>query len=127
MAESGYSELVLDHFRNPRNVGTIAEADGVGEHFNPVCGDTTVLSLRIRDGAIVEARFQTKGCPTAIAASSIATELLTGMSLAQAATLTREAVADAAGGLPPSKTHCSVLVIDALRAALDDYRSRGSA
>lgn len=124
MAETDYSERIMDHFRNPRNVGVIEDADGIGMHFNPVCGDTTRLSLRIRDGAIEEARFQTKGCPTAIATSSIATELLAGMALSEAGALTREVVTEAAGGLPLSKMHCSVLVVDALRAALEDYRAR---
>jgi len=129
MTNTGYSERVMDHFRNPRNVGVIDGADGVGERFNPVCGDTTRLSLRIRPStgsglAIVEARFQTNGCPTAIATSSIATELLAGMPLDRAAALTKEDVAKAAGGLPPNRMHCSVLVVDALRAALEDYAAR---
>lgn len=124
MAESDYSERIMDHFRNPRNVGVIDDADGIGMHFNPVCGDTTRLSLRIRNGAIAEARFQTKGCPTAIATSSIATEMLEGMPVEDAEALKREDVAEAAGGLPMSKMHCSVLVVDALRAALADYRSQ---
>lgn len=124
MTDTGYSERVMDHFRNPRNAGVIDDADGAGERFNPVCGDTTRLSLRIRDAAIVEARFQTNGCPTAIATSSIATELLAGMPLDRAAALTKEDVAKAAGGLPSGRMHCSVLVVDALRAALDDYATR---
>lgn len=124
MTTGGLSETVLDHFRNPRNAGFIESADGVGEHANPICGDEMRLSIRVRDGVIAEARFQTKGCPTAIATSSIATVLIEGMSLDAAAGVTKETIAEAAGGLPSGKMHCSVLAAGALRAALADYRSR---
>lgn len=125
MSAGGLTDTVLDHFRAPRNVGVIEDADGIGEHANPVCGDEMRLTLRIRDGVIVEARFQTKGCPTAIATSSIATELIGGMSVEEAGRVTKQSIAEAAGGLPSSKMHCSVLAADALRLALADYRDRG--
>lgn len=123
---AAYSDLVRDHFQNPRNTGEIAEADAIGYETNPVCGDTMRLTLRINGGRIVEARFQTSGCPAAIAASSICTEMICGLSLAEAEALRKEDYADALGGLPPSKMHCSVLAADAVRAAGSDYRQRAS-
>lgn len=120
-----YSPTVLDHFRNPRNVGEIVDAHGVGEAANPVCGDTMRLYLKIEEGRIADARFKTFGCAAAIAASSMATEIMKGRSLQDAmSAVTSEAVTDALGGLPPGKTHCSVLAADALEAALGDYRRR---
>lgn len=121
-----YSPAVIDHFQNPRNAGSMPDPDAVGVQSNPVCGDTMRLMLRIRDGHIVEVRWQTSGCPAAIATSSIASELMTGMTLAEAAGLTRERIALTAGGLPPAKIHCSVLAADALRHALADYRARAA-
>jgi nitrogen fixation NifU-like protein len=123
---TGYSDLVLDHFENPRNAGEIAEADATGYETNPVCGDTMRLTLRINGGRIVDARFQTSGCPAAIAASSVCTEMIRGLSLAQAEALTKEDYAAALGGLPPAKMHCSVLAADAVRAAADDYRQHAN-
>ena len=121
---SGYSDLVRDHFQNPRNVGAIAEADAVGYQTNPVCGDTMRLTLRINGGRIVEARFQTSGCPAAIATSSVCTEMIRGQTLAEAEALTKEDYAAALGGLPASKMHCSVLAADTVRAAAADYQQR---
>ncbi len=119
-----YSPQVLDHYENPRNVGEIEDADAVATAGNPACGDLMRLSLRIRDGIIEDARFKTFGCGAAIAASSMATEMLKGRSLEEAARLTNRDVAEALGGLPPVKMHCSVLAEDAVRAALADYRNR---
>ncbi len=121
---SAYSDLVREHFQNPRNVGEIAAADAVGYETNPVCGDTMRLTLRINGGRIVEARFQTSGCPAAIAVSSVCTEMVRGLSLAEATELSKQDYATALGGLPPSKMHCSVLAADAVRAAAADYRRR---
>ncbi len=123
---AAYSDLVRDHFQNPRNAGEIADADATGYETNPVCGDTMRLTLRLNGGRIVEARFQTSGCPAAIAASSVCTEMIRGLSLAEAEALTKEDYAAALGGLPPGKMHCSVLAADAVRAAGSDYRQRAS-
>lgn len=119
-----YGPLLLDHFENPRNVGSVDDADAVGRAGNPACGDLMELSLRVRDGRILEARFRTTGCSAAIASSSMTTVLLTGRSLEEAGALTNSEVAGALGGLPPAKMHCSVLAEDAVRAALEDYRRR---
>jgi nitrogen fixation NifU-like protein len=119
-----YSDIVQDHFENPRNVGTLDQADAEAEVSNPACGDTMRLYLRIHDGRIVEAKFQTQGCPPAIAAGSITTELLIGRTLEEAGELKRDEVKDALGGLPPQKMHSSVLTEDAIKAALADYRKR---
>ena len=123
---NAYSEAVRDHFENPRNAGVIADADAVGYETNPVCGDTMRLTLRINGGRIVEARFQASGCPAAMAASSVCTEMVRGLSLAEAEAVTKEQYAAALGGLPPGKMHCSVLAADAVRAAVADYRRRES-
>jgi nitrogen fixation NifU-like protein len=124
---SAYSDIVRQHFENPRNAGELADADAVGYETNPVCGDTMRLTLRIDGERIVTARFQTSGCPAAIAASSVCTEMICGLSLTEAEELTKEDYAAALGGLPPSKMHCSVLAADAVRAAAVDYhRSRTS-
>jgi nitrogen fixation NifU-like protein len=125
MAEGLYNEKVMDHFTNPRNMGEIENPSGVAEAGNPVCGDMMKLYLRIEDGIITEARFKTFGCGVAIAASSVTTELIIGKSIEEALGVTNEAVAEALGGLPPGKQHCSVLAEEALRAALEDYRKRG--
>ncbi len=125
MASEGYSPLLLDHFNNPRNVGVIENASAVAEESNPVCGDTMRLTLRIDDAdRILEARFQTVGCPAAIATSSAATEMITGQLISDIESLRRDDFAAAVGGLPASKVHCSVLAADALRKAIADYRMR---
>jgi nitrogen fixation NifU-like protein len=121
---SGYSDLVRDHFENPRNAGELADADAVGYQTNPVCGDTMRLTLRINGGRVAEAHFQTSGCPAAIATSSVCTEMIRGQTLAEAEALTKEDYAAALGGLPASKMHCSVLAADAVRAAAADYLRR---
>jgi nitrogen fixation NifU-like protein len=123
---NAYSDAVRDHFENPRNAGEIPDADAVGYETNPVCGDTMRLTLRINGGRIVEARFQASGCPAAMAASSVCTEMVRGLSLAEAEAVTKEQYAAALGGLPPGKMHCSVLAADAVRAAAADYRRRES-
>jgi nitrogen fixation NifU-like protein len=124
MTTETYSPTVLDHFNNPRNAGELERPDGVGVRTNPVCGDTMQLMIRVVNGRIADARWKTVGCPAAIATSSIATELIAGRTLDDVLGLTKEQIADAAGGLPRSKLHCSVLAADALRAAIADYRSK---
>ena len=121
-----YSPTFLDHFQNPRNVGTMGDADGVAMVTNPQCGDTTKLYIRVRDGVILEARWQTRGCGSAIAASSVASEMMKGKTIAEARNLSRAAIAEALGGLPPAKVHCSILAADALREAIGDYEARHS-
>lgn len=119
-----YSDIVQDHFDNPRNVGALDQADAEAEVSNPACGDIMHLYLRIDDDRIVEAKFQTQGCPAAIAAGSMTTELLIGRTLAEAGRLNRDEVNNALGGLPPQKMHSSVLTEDAIQAALANYRKR---
>ena len=119
-----YSEKVMDHFRNPRNVGIIEDADGVGEAGNPVCGDIMKIYLKIRDDMVEDVKFETFGCGSAIASSSMATELIKGRPVSEAAALTNKAVTEALDGLPPHKLHCSVLAEEAIRAALKDYYDR---
>lgn len=116
-----YSEKVMDHFRNPRNVGEIEDADGVGEVGNARCGDIMKIYLKIKDGIIEDVKFNTFGCGSAIASSSMATELIKGKPLSQALELTNKAVAEALDGLPAHKMHCSVLAEEAIRAAIKDY------
>ena len=116
-----YNPTVMDHFMNPRNLGDLAEADGVGEVGAAACGDIMKISLKIKDGKIEDARFKTFGCGSAIASSSMATELIKGRTLEEAMHFKNEEVVDALGGLPPVKIHCSVLAEEALKAALDDY------
>ena len=118
---SEYSEIVLDHANNPRNAGPLPDANARGYQMNPVCGDTLVLLLRIDAGRISAARFQTEGCTASLATSSLLTEMVIGMSLAEARALTHEDISDAIGGLPPSKLHSAALVIDALRRAIASY------
>ena len=127
MAEEAYSATVLDHFNNPRNAGPMENPDAVGVQSNPVCGDTMRLMLRIRDGVVTEVRWQTAGCPAAIATSSIASEMIAGRTLDELGSLTREQIAAAAGGLPPSKMHCSVLAQDAVKRAIASYRAKAGA
>jgi nitrogen fixation NifU-like protein len=116
-----YSEKVMDHFNNPRNVGVIDDADGVGEVGNPVCGDVMKITIKVADDRITDIKFQTLGCGAAIATSSIVTELAKGMTIQDAAAITKRQVADELGGLPPAKMHCSVLATDGLKVAIDDY------
>ena len=123
-AFTDYNQIILDHFENPRHVGLVDNADAVGRAGNPACGDELELSFRIRDGRIEQAMFRASGCGAAIASSSITTELLTGMTLENAAALTNTDVAEALGGLPAMKLHCSVLAEEAVAAALADYRAR---
>ena len=122
-----YSEKLMDHFTNPRNVGEIPEADGVGEEGNPTCGDVMKISIKVENGRIADAKFRTFGCGAAIAVSSMVTEMVKGKTLDEALSITKEAVADALGGLPPQKMHCSNLGADALRLAIEDYRKKGTA
>ena len=119
-----YSETVMDHFRNPRNVGVIEDADGVGEAGNAVCGDIMKIYLKIEDSTVADVRFETFGCGSAIASSSMATELIKGRPLSEVLTLTNKAVAEALDGLPAHKLHCSVLAEEAIRAAVKDYYDR---
>ena len=116
-----YSEKVMDHFRNPRNVGEIEDADGVGEVGNARCGDIMKIYLKIKDGIIEDVKFNTFGCGSAIASSSMATELIKGKPISEALELTNKAVAEALDGLPAHKMHCSVLAEEAIRAAIKDY------
>jgi nitrogen fixation NifU-like protein len=119
-----YSELVMEHFQNPRNVGVIEDADGVGKVGNPVCGDLMEMFIKVEDGRIMDVKFRTFGCGAAIATSSIATEMVKGKTLEEAETLSKGAVAKALGGLPPIKMHCSNLAAEAIHKAIEDYRSR---
>ncbi len=118
-----YSETVLEHARNPRNVGLLPDANARGYQMNPVCGDTLVLMLRIDDDRIAAARFQTEGCTASIATSSILTEMVSGLTVEEALDLSYDDVSGAVGGLPPSKLHSAALVIDALRKAIASYRA----
>ena len=117
-----YSDKVMDHFNNPRNVGVIDDADGVGEVGNPVCGDVMKITIKVDDtDHITDVKFQTLGCGAAIATSSIVTEMAKGLTIQEAAEITKKQVADELGGLPPAKMHCSVLATDGLKVAVDDY------
>lgn len=116
-----YSEKVMDHFRNPRNVGKIDDADGIGEVGNARCGDIMKIYIKVADGIITDVKFNTFGCGSAIASSSMATELIKGKPLDQALELTNKAVVEALNGLPAHKLHCSVLAEQAIRAAIKDY------
>lgn len=119
-----YSETVMDHFRNPRNVGVIEDADGVGEVGNVQCGDIMKIYLKINEGIISNVKFETFGCGSAIASSSMATEMIKGKPVAEAMALTNRAVAEALDGLPAHKLHCSVLAEEAIKKALQDYYER---
>lgn len=119
-----YSEKVMDHFRNPRNVGEIKDPDGVGTVGNPVCGDLMTIHIKVKDNTISEIKFKTFGCGAALATSSMITELAKGKSLEAALKITRKDVADNLGGLPPIKMHCSNLAADALHEAVKDYRKK---
>ena len=122
-----YSEKVMDHFRNPRNVGVIEDANGIGEVGNAKCGDIMRMYLKIEDDTVKDVKFETFGCGSAIASSSMATEMIKGKRLSEVEALTNKAVAEALDGLPDYKMHCSVLAEEAIRSALDDYRSRAGA
>ncbi|MEA4825644.1 MAG: Fe-S cluster assembly scaffold protein NifU [Clostridium sp.] len=119
-----YSEKVMDHFRNPRNVGEIQDANGIGEVGNPQCGDIMKIYLKIEDDIVKDIKFKTFGCGSAIASSSMATELVKGKTVDEAWNLTNKAVAEALEGLPPVKMHCSVLAEEAIHKAINDYRIR---
>ena len=117
-----YTDLVMDHFTNPRNVGEIEDADGVGQIGNPVCGDVMRVSIAVDAGDHIEdVKFKTFGCGAAVATSSMVTEMVKGKSLQEAADISNKAVAEALGGLPPNKMHCSNLAADALHLAIQDY------
>ena len=119
-----YSEKVMDHFLHPRNVGVIEDADGVGEVGNAKCGDIMKMYLKIEDDTIKDVKFETFGCASAIASSSMATELIKGQKLEDAMALTNKAVAEALDGLPDYKMHCSVLAEEAIQSALEDYKAK---
>ena len=119
-----YSEKVMDHFQNPRNVGKMEDADGVGEVGNAKCGDIMKMYLKVEDGVIVDVKFNTFGCGSAIATSSMATEMIKGKTVEEALTLSNKAVVEALDGLPANKIHCSVLAEQAVKAAVKDYYDR---
>jgi nitrogen fixation NifU-like protein len=119
-----YTEKVMDHFQNPRNVGEIADADGVGTVGNAACGDIMKIYIKVDDDRIVDAKFKTFGCGAAIATSSMCTEMVRGKTIDEALAITREQVADELGGLPPVKMHCSNLAADALHAAIKEYQCK---
>ncbi len=121
MSAGMYSEKVIEHFRNPRNMGEIKDADGVGTVGNPICGDQMTIYIKVKNDRIVDIKFKTFGCAAAIATSSMITELAKGKTLEEAMKITRKAVADELDGLPPIKMHCSNLAADALHAAIKDY------
>ena len=121
-----YSDKVMDHFRNPRNLGIIENADGVGKVVNSKCGDIMEIYLKIDNDIITDVKFETFGCGSAIASSSMATELIKGKPVSEVAKLTNKAVTEALDGLPPQKIHCSVLAEEAIKKALDDYYQKQS-
>jgi nitrogen fixation NifU-like protein len=121
---AAYSDRVIEHFENPRNSGEMPDADGEATTANPVCGDRMRVQIRVAGGRVEAVRWQTRGCPPAIATSSFASEMVTGWPLEDVEALTRERIAEAIGGLPKDKVHCSVLAADALKAAVADYRQR---
>lgn len=119
-----YSEKVMDHFMNPRNMGEIADADGIGTVGNPTCGDIMKLYIKVDEDVITDVKFKTFGCGAAIATSSMVTELVKGKHLKEAEEISNKTVAEALDGLPPVKMHCSNLAADALHAAIEDYRNK---
>ena len=121
---SMYSEKVMDHFKNPRNVGEIEDADGVGEIGNASCGDIMKIYIKVEDDVIKDVKFQTFGCGSAIATSSMVTEMVLGKTIDEAEAVTNKAVAEALDGLPPTKMHCSNLAADALQGAINDYKEK---
>lgn len=122
-----YSKKVMDHFMNPRNVGELKDADGVGEEGNPQCGDVMKISIKVKDDRLEDVKFQTFGCGAAIAVSSMVTEMARGKTLDEALTITKESIAGELEGLPAQKMHCSNLGADALKKAIEDYRSKKKA
>ncbi len=122
-----YSEVVMDHFQHPRNVGKMDDADGIGEVGNAKCGDIMKIYIKVKDDIITDVKFNTFGCGSAIAASSMATEMIKGKPLSQALELTNKAVVEALDGLPAAKIHCSVLAEEAIKAAIDDYYAKKAA
>ena len=118
-----YSEKVIDHYTNPRNVGKIENASGIGEVGNPVCGDIMKMFIQVENGVIVDVKFKTFGCGAAIATSSISTEMIKGKTVEEAYKMTEEAVAEELGGLPEKKMHCSVIGVEAMRKAIENYRN----
>jgi nitrogen fixation NifU-like protein len=116
-----YNDKVIEHFRNPRNVGEMENPDGVGRVGDPICGDVMELYIKVKDGIIVDAKFKTFGCAAAIATSSMVTDMVKGKSVEEALEISNEAVVEALDGLPPAKVHCSVLAEDALKSAIEDY------
>lgn len=121
---AAYSPTVMEHFEHPRNAGELEQPDGEATTSNPVCGDRMRVMIRVAEGRVAEVRWQTRGCPPAIATSSFASEMVRGWALEDVEALTRDRIAEAIGGLPRDKVHCSVLAADALRAAIADYRSK---
>jgi nitrogen fixation protein NifU and related proteins len=119
-----YSEKVMEHFQNPRNVGEIPDADGIGTEGNPTCGDLMTIYIKVKDNIITDVKFKTFGCGAAIATSSMITEMAVGKTIEDALKITRNDVADELEGLPPVKMHCSNLAADALRAAIADYKMK---
>jgi nitrogen fixation NifU-like protein len=119
-----YNPIVIDHFTHPRNMGEMDNPDGVGEATNPVCGDTMRLFIKVEENRIIDAKFLTFGCAAAIASSSIITEMIRGKTLEEILRISNQTVAEALGGLPPTKIHCSVLAEDAINAAVSDYKKR---
>jgi nitrogen fixation NifU-like protein len=119
-----YSEKVMQHFLNPHNVGELPDANGIGNVGNPICGDIMRLYIKVEDGKIIDAKFKTFGCGAAIATSSMVTDLVKGKTLDEALQISNKAVAEALGGLPKIKMHCSVLAEEALRSAIEDYRKK---
>jgi nitrogen fixation NifU-like protein len=119
-----YSEKVMEHFSNPRNVGEIEDASGVGQVGNPVCGDVMKLYIKVEDERIVDVKFKTFGCGAAIATSSMVTEMVKGKTIDEALTISNQMVAEALDGVPPQKMHCSVFAEEALQSAIDDYKAK---
>jgi len=122
-----YSDKVMDHFTNPRNVGEIPDADGIGKVGNPVCGDVMFIYIKVKDNIITDIKFKTLGCGAAIATSSMITEIAKGKTIEEAKEISRKDVADSLDGLPPQKMHCSNLAADGLRQAIEDYEKRKEA
>ncbi len=122
-----YTDIVMDHFMNPRNVGEIEEADGVGSVGNPVCGDMMTFYIKVKDGRIEDVKFKTFGCGAAIAVSSMVSEMAKGRTLEEARNMSKKEIAEALGGLPPQKMHCSNLGTEALAEAIADYESKVTA
>jgi nitrogen fixation NifU-like protein len=119
-----YSKKVMDHFLNPRNVGEIKDADGIGEVGNPVCGDIMRMYIKVKDNIITDIKFLTYGCGAAVATSSMVTEMVKGKTIEEALEITNKQVAEALDGLPPIKMHCSILAEEGIKAAIDDYKKK---